>query len=100
MMKVMCQNFIETNDVYSASQTVFMEPHGLVRFLKARDFDRTKAFEMYQKWVNWRIDYKVDQLDPMSIKSLLLKETIILHGHDKSNRFCIVVRPRFHVPGA
>ena len=67
-----------------------MEPHGLVRFLKARDFDRTKAFEMYQKWVNWRINHKVDQLDHVSIKikSLLLKETIILHDHDIANRFC------------
>ena len=53
---------------------------------------------MFVKWVDWRLDFKADQIDPNSIKQLLLKETIVLHGYDKANRFCLIVRPRFHTP--
>jgi len=31
---------------------------------------------------------------------MLLKETIVIHRHDKENRLAIVVRPRFHSPGS
>ncbi len=53
---------------------------------------------MFQNWVKWRLDFKADQIDPESIRALLLKETIIIHGHDKGNRFCVIIRPRFHNP--
>ena len=38
-------------------------------------------------------------INPEDIKKMLIKETIILHGTDKDNRFCIIVRPRYHNPG-
>lgn len=77
----------------------FMAPDGIVRLLVAREYKVDQAYEMFKKWVNWRLEFKADMIDPMSIKPLLIKETIILHGFDKENRFCIVVRPRFHTPG-
>ena len=62
----------------------------------ARDYTVKKSFERFQKWVNWRLEYKSDQIDPEEIRHLLLKETIILHKFDKSNRYCIIIRPRYH----
>lgn len=76
-----------------------MAPDGIIRLLVARDFNVEKALEMFKKWVNWRLEFNVDSIDPNSIKHLLTKETIILHGYDLQNRFCVVVRPRFHTPG-
>jgi hypothetical protein len=77
---------------------MFLAPDGLIRFLRARDWNDSKAFEMFTKWVTWRLDFKAEQIDPASISSLLIKETIILHGSDRLGRFCIVIRPRFHRP--
>jgi len=49
--------------------------------------------------VKWRLEYKADQIDAESIRELLLRETIVVHKHDKLGKVCLVVRPRFHVPG-
>jgi hypothetical protein len=62
-----------------------MAPDGIVRLLVAREYKVNQAYEMFKKWVNWRLEFKADMIDPMSIKPLLIKETIILHGFDKEN---------------
>ncbi len=54
---------------------------------------------MWEKWVKWRLEFKIDQIEPRKIRHLLMKHTIILHGHDRDNRFCVLVRPRYHTPG-
>ncbi len=54
-----------------------------MRLLVAREYKVDEAYEMFKKWVNWRLEFKADMIDPMSIKPLLIKETIILHGFDK-----------------
>ena len=38
----------------------FLLADGLVRFLVAREYVVPKALEMYQKWVDWRLDFKAD----------------------------------------
>jgi len=55
---------------------------------------------MYKNWVEWRLDFKADQIDVESIRSLLIKETLIIHKTDNKGRLCVVIRPRFHDPGA
>lgn len=32
------------------------------RFLRMRDFDRSKSKEMFQNYLNWRKEFRVDQL--------------------------------------
>ena len=59
----------------------------------------TKALDMWNKWVLWRLEFRFDLMDPNKFNHLLMKHTIILHGHDKANRFCVLVRPRYHTPG-
>jgi hypothetical protein len=49
---------------------------------------------------NWRLDFKIDEIDVEKIRMLLLKEIVILHKNDKENRYCLVIRTRFHNPGA
>ncbi len=51
----------------------FMAADGIVRLLVARDFKVDQSYEMFKKWVNWRLEFKADMIDPMSIKPLLLK---------------------------
>ena len=99
-MRELCQNYVLEHVPNTEAHLKFLEPEGLVRLLRAREWDVKKGFDMYVKWVNWRLDFKADQIDPDSIKSLLLKETIVLHGCDKLKRYCLIIRPRFHNPGS
>ncbi|TNV76486.1 hypothetical protein FGO68_gene8819 [Halteria grandinella] len=99
-MKELSIVYVTSNVPNTDSHARFLEPEGLVRLLRAREWDVKKAHEMYVKWVNWRMEFKADQIDPESIRSLLMKETIILHGCDKKQRYCLVIRPRFHNPGS
>ena len=46
------------------------------------------------------LDFKIDEIDVEKIRMLLLKEIVILHKNDKENRYCLVIRTRFHNPGA
>ena len=33
-----------------------------LRFLRARKFDLKKTFEMFDKYIKWRIEYEVDKI--------------------------------------
>jgi hypothetical protein len=99
-LKELAIDYVTEKVENTAAHEKFLEPSGLVRLCRAREWDVKKSFEMFVKWVNWRLEYKADQIDPNSIKSLLLKETMILHGCDKARRLCIIIRPKFHNPGS
>jgi len=91
--------FVEENVENRDVHYKFLEPDGFRRLLIARDWNTDKAFEMFEKWVNWRLEFKSESIEIEEIKHLLLKETLVLHGYDHMNRFCIIIRARFHKPG-
>ena len=89
----------------------FLTPDGLIRLLVAREYVVDKSLEMFKKWVvsilhiltmckNWRLDFKIDEIDVEKIRPLLLKQIVILHKYDKEDRYCLVIRTRFHKPAA
>ena len=53
---------------------------------------------MWVKWVDWRLLYKADEINIEDIKEELATQKCILHSHDKHNRPCLIIRPRFHDP--
>jgi hypothetical protein len=97
-MKEKCSLYVQEKVEKEEVREKFLAADGLVRLLIARDYKVPASYEMFVKWVDWRLDFKADQIDPNSIRQLLLKETLVLHGYDKANRFCLIVRPRFHTP--
>jgi len=38
------------------------DDYDYLRFLRARKFDRVKTFKMFDKYIKWRIESKVDDL--------------------------------------
>lgn len=38
------------------------DDYDYLRFLRARKFNREKSFKMFEKYIKWRIESKVDQL--------------------------------------
>lgn len=72
----------------------------ILRFLTAREFDSTKAFEMWKKWVEWRLSYKPEQISPTEecVKKQMETGKLVWHKTDKGNRPCLYYRMRYHVP--
>ena len=71
-----------------------------LRFLTAREFDSTKAFEMWKKWLEWRLAYKPEQisLSEDCIKKQFEAGKLLWHKTDKGNRPCLYYRMKYHVP--
>ena len=72
----------------------------ILRFLTAREFDPTKAFDMWKKWVDWRLSYKPEQISPTEecIKKQIETGKLLWHKTDKGNRPCLYYRMKYHVP--
>lgn len=72
----------------------------ILRFLTAREFDSAKAFEMWKKWVDWRLSYKPEQISPTEecVRKQLETGKLVWHKTDKGNRPCLYYRMRYHVP--
>ena len=72
----------------------------ILRFLTAREFDSNKAFEMWKKWVDWRLSYKPELISPNeeSVKKQLETGKLLWHRTDKGNRPVLYYRMKYHVP--
>ena len=72
----------------------------ILRFLIAREFDSNKAFEMWKKWVDWRLSYKPELISPNeeSVKKQLETGKLLWHKTDKGNRPVLYYRMKYHVP--
>ena len=85
-----------SEDQLEAAHKKFLEPDTLQRFLYAREFKIKETFDMYKNSVQWNTDYKPQEIQPESIKGLLMSHRWITFGRDKKGRATLIVRPRFH----
>ena len=61
----------------------------LLRFLRARKFDLEKTMEMFKKFLQWRIDMKVDELlGSFEIDHLVEIKKLYPHGYHKTDKIC------------
>jgi hypothetical protein len=70
------------------------------RFLIARDYNNDKALEMWKKWYDWRISYKVDEIVEEEIANELKTGKAFWFGVDKNKRPCLIIKIRRHKPKA
>ncbi|KAL4471805.1 hypothetical protein ABPG72_008823 [Tetrahymena utriculariae] len=77
----------------------YTEDNQCVRLLWAREFKVEKAFEMWKKWVDWRIDFKADEIKEEDVASELQSGKAFWHGMDKQGNPCLVVKVKYHRPG-
>jgi hypothetical protein len=59
----------------------------LLRFLRARKFDIEKTMEMFKKFLQWRIDMKVDELrESYQMENLVQIKKLYPHGYHKTDK--------------
>ena len=59
----------------------------LLRFLRARKFDLEKTMEMFKKFLQWRIDMKVDELrESYEMENLIAIKKLYPHGYHRTDK--------------
>ena len=59
----------------------------LLRFLRARKFDLVKTMEMFKKFLQWRIDMKVDELrETYEMENLIEIKKVYPHGYHRTDK--------------
>jgi len=69
----------------------FFDDRMLVRFLKARQYDVCKSYEMIKSYFKWRKDYKVDHIKFDDVKDCLIKEQMYVMGKNKEGYPTLVI---------
>ena len=59
-MKERCTQYVVEKVERDEVRQKFLAADGLVRLLIARDYKVAASFEMFVKWVDWRLDFKAE----------------------------------------
>jgi len=70
----------------------------LLRFLRARELKVEDAHLMLSKWVQCREEFGVDSLTEQHVQAEAATKKAMWIGIDRSNRPCLLIRPRLHIP--
>ena len=76
----------------------FLHRETLIRLLRAREYKVPAAFEMWNKWYNWRITYRADSITEEEMMPHIVTGKAFFHGEDNNGRPLLVVRARNHWP--
>jgi len=71
----------------------------MVRLLFAREFHVEKSMKMWRKWVNWRMEFKADEIKEEDVARELQSGKAFWHGFDKLGNPVLVVKVKYHRPG-
>lgn len=85
-------------EINSPEEERYLDQEALLRFLRAREYHVSDAFEMWKKWKAWRISYRIDFITDESVQRSYVTGKALVFGHDRHNHPCIIVRVRFHEP--
>ncbi len=76
----------------------YMDTDQLTRFLIAREFNFSKAYDMWHNWYKW---HKVSLPNKITIdklnKSLVESNRFYVHRHDRDHHPCLIVKARLHI---
>jgi hypothetical protein len=93
-----CINYLKQKCFPEEKYSSFISDDIIYRFLAARDEKPEDTFKMWSEWVDWRIDYKPEEITEDEIKTELNSGKIFLHGCDMQGRPCIVMKHSKHIP--
>lgn len=74
-------------------EKVCLDRIALLRFCIARDFNPDKTFNMWIKWVEWRLDYQPHKIRRKDIKKSTFNECFYINKENTSGCPCILIRP-------
>ena len=95
-----CLKYIKDKklDITTDQLDKYLNEDILQRFMTARENNEKKAFEMWEHWLTWRLQYKPEEFNEKLIENELKSGKAFLHGYDKEGRPCIVVKNARHIP--
>jgi hypothetical protein len=76
----------------------YLNRDNFLRVLRARDLKVQPAFEMWQRWYEWRKDYLADCITEEEMMPHIITGKAFFYGEDKSGRPCLIIRTRYHWP--
>ncbi|OMJ78324.1 hypothetical protein SteCoe_21879 [Stentor coeruleus] len=76
----------KTLDQFREAVPVKAHDHVLARFLRARKFVFEKSLEMYNNYLKWRIDQRVDEVASYDFPEFQTVKSIYPHGFHKTDR--------------
>ena len=56
----MCAGYVGEKVEREEVRQKFLAADGLIRLLVAREYRVKESYEMFVKWVDWRLDFKAD----------------------------------------
>ncbi|KAI9306925.1 CRAL-TRIO domain-containing protein [Cunninghamella echinulata] len=83
----------ETHEYYE-NEKRFLTEGTLKRYMRARKWDYEAAKTMLENTVNWRRDYRPDQIDPDYIRPESETGKMYYNGYDNCGRPVWIMRPR------
>jgi len=91
-------NSLAESKILFPEDRIYLDSRALKRFLVARDYNVEKALEMWEKWVQWRKEYRADQITEQEMMPHIQTGKAFYHGKDAENRPCLIFRVRYHYP--
>ncbi|CAK65428.1 unnamed protein product (macronuclear) [Paramecium tetraurelia] len=71
----------------------------LVRLLIAREWKINDAFEQWKRWVEWRKQYRADEIKIEEIQKEIDLRKAFWNGVDKLGNPCLIIKAKRHFPG-
>ncbi|CAK69610.1 unnamed protein product (macronuclear) [Paramecium tetraurelia] len=71
----------------------------LIRLLIAREWKVNDSFDQWKRWVEWRKQYRADDIKIEEIQQEINLNKAFWNGSDKLGNPCLVVKAKRHFPG-
>ncbi len=81
-----------------SSRPDYLSDECLIRILVARDFKIEPAYEMWNRWVDWRVSNRIEYIRNVNWLTHIQSGEAFFHGVDKLGRPCLIIRARYHNP--
>ncbi|KRX01853.1 Thioredoxin-like fold [Pseudocohnilembus persalinus] len=95
MVKNKAQELLkDRQDIYPK----YTNENQLVRQFIARDYNEKNAFKLWEKWANWMLQNKADDLLEKDILNELKIGKAFMNGYDKKGNPIIIIQVRKHIP--
>eukprot|EP00357_Protocruzia_adherens_P004485 CAMPEP_0115004304 /NCGR_PEP_ID=MMETSP0216-20121206/19116_1 /TAXON_ID=223996 /ORGANISM="Protocruzia adherens, Strain Boccale" /LENGTH=304 /DNA_ID=CAMNT_0002370253 /DNA_START=52 /DNA_END=966 /DNA_ORIENTATION=- len=97
-LEKLAHDHLDEHHPHISKKHFYLEIEGLHRLVLARDHKIPKSFEMWQKWLNWRLEYKVEEITKESLKFQFESRKAFWYGVDKKGHPCLIIRTGRHFP--
>lgn len=94
-----CYKFLQSNLTLYPSEEHRDYLKEITRFYALQNKDKSSTIKRWQKWSEYRAKYHPERITEKDIPVQIKTGKAFIHGHDKENRPCVVIKQSLHIPG-